>query len=136
VLPEPLRRLREASILHTWGRGLRDDRASVESQQTFLARAITRRLADVARVHLPSSAIDLDLGVTHGAASAEGDGRGLQVRVPPSWLTSVWVPGLESRGGGFVIAADASGSLEVVRWVHDGDDGWEVVVSREPEGGD
>jgi hypothetical protein len=134
VLPEPLRRLREASILHTWGRGLRDDRASAASQEAFLRRAITRKLADVAKVHLPSSTIELDLGVAHGRAEAEGDGRGLRVRVPPSWLTSVWVPGLESRGGGFVLAAELGGSLDVVRWVPDGDGGWEVVVSREPDG--
>lgn len=133
VLPEPLRRLREASILHTWGRALRDDRAGAESQQAFLARAINRRVGDVARVHLPSSDIELDLGVAHGPATAEGDGRGLHVRVRPSWLTSVWVPGLESRGGGFVIAADPRGLLDVVRWRPDGDGGWEVVVSREPD---
>lgn len=133
VLPEPLRRLREASILHTWGRGLRDDRAGAESQQAFLARAITRRLGDVAKVHLPAPTIALDLGLAHGAAVAEGDGRGLHVRVPPSWLTTVWVPGLESRGGGFVIAADPSGALDVVRWLPDGEGGWEVVVSREPD---
>ena len=134
VLPEPLRRLREASILHTWGRGLRDDRARLESQQAFLDRAISRRLADVARLHLPSPHIALDLGVAHGSATAEGDGRSLLVRVAPSWLTSVWVPGLESRGGGFVIAAQPGGALDVVRWVPDGDGGWEVVVSREPDG--
>lgn len=135
VLPEPLRRLREASILHTWGRGLRDDRSSMESQQTFLARAITRRLGEVAKVHLPSPAVQLDLAVGFGAAEAEGDtaaGR-VRVRVPPAWLTSVWVPGLESRGGGFVIAAGPGGTLDVVRWVPDGDGGWEVAVSREPE---
>ena len=135
VLPEPLRRLREVSILHTWGRGLRDDRAGVESQQAFLARAISRRVGDVAKVHLPSPVIELDVGVTHGAPVAEGDRRSLHVRVPASWLTTVWVPGLESRGGGFVIAADANGVLDVVRWAPDGDGGWEVVVSREPDGG-
>ena len=133
VLPEPLRRLREASILHTWGRGLRDQRAGAESQTVFLARAVTRRLAEVARVHLPSSAIELDLGVSHGPPIAEGDGRTLHVRVPPSWLTSVWVPGLESRGGGFVVAADERGALDVVRWMPDGDGGWEAVVTREPD---
>jgi hypothetical protein len=136
VLPEPLRRLREASILHTWGRGLRDERAGVESQATFLARAISRRLGDVAKLHLPSPAVALEVELSHGPATAEGDDRGLHVRVPPSWLTTVWVPGLESRGGGFVIAADGRGVLDVVRWVHDGDGGWEVIVSREPEADD
>lgn len=133
VLPEPLRRLREASILHTWGRGLRDDRAGRESQQVFLARAITRRVTDAVKVHLPSPAIELDIGVTHGPAVAEGDGRRLHVRVAPSWLTTVWVPGLESRGGGFVLSVDHRWTLDVARWAPDGDGGWEVVVSREPD---
>ena len=134
VLPEPLRRLREASILHTWGRGLRDDRAGALSQTTFLARAITRRLGDVVKLHLPSPVIDLELDVGHGPAMAEGDRHGLHVRVPPAWLTTVWVPGLESRGGGFVIAAAPDGVLDVVRWSPDGEGGWDVVVSREPVG--
>jgi hypothetical protein len=132
VLPEPLRRLREVSILETWGRGLRDDRASSSTQAAFLERAVARRLGDVVKVHLPSPAIAFDLRVSHGTAVAEGDATGLCVRVAPDWLTSVWVPGLESRGGGFVIAADGDGALDVVRWVPDGDGGWEVAVSREP----
>ena len=134
VLPEPLRRLREASILHTWGRGLRDDRAGAASQSTFLQRAIVRRLGDVVKLHLPTPAVNVELEVGHGAPAAAGDGCRLEVRVPPVWLTSVWVPGLESRGGGFVIAAGPDGTLDVVRWVPDGDGGWETVVSREPDG--
>jgi hypothetical protein len=134
VLPEPLRRLREASILHTWGRGLRDDRAGSDSQSSFLERSIVRRVRDVARLHLPSASIELDLAVSHDAPSADVVGTTLRVRVRPSWLTDVWVPGLESRGGGLVLDATPGGVLDVARWVPDGEGRWEIVVSREPPG--
>ena len=131
VLPEPMRRLREVSILHTWGRGLRDDRARHESQASFLGRAISRRLGDVARAHLPSLDIAVEVSVQHGPPAIEGERGLLRVCVPPTWLTTVWVQGLESRGGGFVLGADDDGALQVVRWGPDGEGGWEPFVSRE-----
>ncbi len=47
VLPEPLRRMREASVLHTWGRGLREPGASARAQRDFLERAVARRVRDL-----------------------------------------------------------------------------------------
>jgi hypothetical protein len=140
VLPEPLRRLREASILHTWGRGLRDDRAGRESEADFLARAIRRRVRDV---------IDRDLRVLGGRAEADvrvevGDGvdprrshgRALGARaeielfVRPTWLTTVWVAGVESWCGGLVLELDGEGA-DVARWEADDDGGLSLVVARE-----
>jgi hypothetical protein len=134
VLPEPLRRLREVSILHTWGRGLRDGRASAETQGAFLDRATGSRVVDAARLHVPVPALPVAVAVG-GCAAVEGDHHGLVVQVRPDWLTRVWVPGLESRGGGFVIDASPDGVLDVVRWAPDGDGGWEPIVSREPDAG-
>jgi hypothetical protein len=140
VLPEPLRRLREASILHTWGRGLRDDRAGRESQADFLARAVRRRVRDV---------VERDLRVVGGRGPAEirievGDdaepraSRGVagvdvarvEVFVRPSWLTTVWVPGVESWCGGLVVGLDAGGA-DVARWEPDDDGRLSLVVARE-----
>jgi hypothetical protein len=140
VLPEPLRRLREASILHTWGRGLRDDRAGRESESDFLARAVRRRVRDV---------IDRDLRVLGGRAQADvrvevaadvdprsSRGRAganaaeVELFVRPSWLTTVWVAGVESWCGGLVVSLDATGA-DVARWEVDGDGGLVLVVARE-----
>ncbi len=53
-----------------------------------------------------------------------------QVRVPSTWLTSVWVSGLESWRGDVTLAAQGRrpDAVEVARWEPDGDGGWELVV--------
>ncbi|HUP86110.1 MAG TPA: hypothetical protein VM143_10630 [Acidimicrobiales bacterium] len=134
VLPEPLRRLREASILHTWGRGLREDRARDASQQAFLERAIVRRVRDVARLHVPKASITVDVLVVDDPPFAEAVGATMRIGVRSTWLTRVWVPGLESRGGGLVLDATTEGALDVARWTPDGEGAWEIVVSREASG--
>jgi hypothetical protein len=146
VLPEPLRRLREASVLHTWGRGLRDAGAGAESQQQFLERAVARRLRDVAvprarRVARPWAPehIDVDVaddGAVLASGTADDDGLALTLRVPPSWLTSVWVRELDEWGAG--VTLDVVGQppvlLVVARWQPDGDGGWVLEAGEEPVG--
>jgi hypothetical protein len=143
VLPEPLRRLREASILHTWGRGLRDDRAGRESEADFLARAIRRRVRDVVdrdlRVLAGRTAGDVRIEVAADAdprassGHASSDGARVEIFVRPSWLTTVWVAGVESWCGGLAVALDADGA-DVARWEPDGDGGLSLVVAREDVG--
>jgi hypothetical protein len=139
VLPEPLRRMREVSILHTWGRGLRDDRAGRESEADFLARAIRRRVRDVLDRDLRVLggrwadvriivADDVDPSASSGRAGAERAEVELFVR--PSWLTTVWVAGVESWAGGVVLALDADGA-DVARWGADDDGALVLTVGRE-----
>ena len=140
VLPEPLRRLREASILHTWGRGLRDDRAGRESEADFLARAIRRRVRDVVdrdlRILGGRSGADVrivvdddaDPSASHGRAGAAGAEVELFVR--PSWLTTVWVAGAESWNGGLALELDAD-HAHVARWEPDDAGGLSLVVDHE-----
>lgn len=137
VLPEPLRRLREASILHTWGRGLRADRIAEETQAQFLARTITRKVRDVALVTSPwPRQLRVAVQVVDGEPSANvlsidsGVERGILVQVRPSWLTHVWVPGLESIGDGLVLDLDGD-DFDVAKWEVAPDGAWEVVVQRE-----
>lgn len=129
VLPEPLRRLREASVLHTWGRGLRDPAASGEAQRAFLERAISRRLRDLLVRQLRPLGVGRNADVTvaiGGEATAEGRCQGdeawVRAEVPVGWLTAVWVSGLETWGGDVVLAvADRRpSSLDVARWHRDG----------------
>ena len=137
VLPEPLRRLREASVLHTWGRGLRDEAASADAQRAFLERAVARRVRELLVRQLRPLGADREAGldVAVGAeVEAEGRCEGTravaQVRVPASWLTSVWVSGLETWRGDVVLAVpDRRPSwLEVVQWVPDGEGGHDLAV--------
>jgi hypothetical protein len=137
VMPEPLRRLREASVLHTWGRGLRDPIASDDAQRDFLERAVRRRVRDLLVHQLRplgaerSAELDVAIG---GAVEAEGRCEGTRawarVRVPVTWLTRVWVSELETwRGDVVLAAADRSPTaLDVARWVADGDGGHDLVV--------
>jgi hypothetical protein len=138
VLPEQLRRLREASVLHTWGRGLREPTASDEAQRAFLERSITRRVRDllVRQLRPLGAERDAALDVAIGDhAEAEGRCEGTQawarVRVPVGWLTGVWVSGLETWQGDVVLdAADRRPtSLDVVRWVPEAG-GYDLVVTR------
>ena len=137
VLPEPLRRLREASVLHTWGRGLREPTASGDAQRAFLERSITRRVRDllVRQLRPLGADRDNDLDVAIGDhPEAEGRCEGARawarVRVPVGWLTGVWVSGLETWQGDVVL--DAAGrrpsALDVARWVPDGG-GYDLVVT-------
>jgi hypothetical protein len=134
-LPEPLRRLREASVLHTWGRGLRDSGDTADVQRAFFERAVANRIRDLLRRSLrPLGAhLDAELDVSVGVdVEAEGRHEGTQawarVRVPATWLTSVWVSELETWRGEVVLAvADRSPTwLDVARWEPDG----ELVVAR------
>jgi hypothetical protein len=132
VLPEPLRRLREASVLHTWGRGLREPVASEEAQRDFLQRAIRRRLRDLVLRQLRPLGADrhaevevrvddgLDLRATGRCVGAQAV---VEVDVPTSWLTDVWVPGLETWRGEVVlgVADRRPSALDVVRWWRDDD---------------
>lgn len=129
VLPEPLRRLREASVLHTWGRGLRDPVASDHAQRAFLERAVARRVRDllVRQLRPLGVARDADVSVAIGTdVAAEGrceNGRAwVRAEVPVGWMTGVWVSGLETWGGDVVLAAAdrRPNSLEVARWCRDG----------------
>jgi hypothetical protein len=122
VLPERLRRLREASVLHTWGRGLRDRVAGTETQAAFLDRAISRRVRDLVEEQGPSG-IDVEV-VVADAVEVEGT----RVAVTREWLTSVWVQGLERAAREGVVLAIRDGEADVVRWAHDGDD-WLLVMS-------
>lgn len=140
VLPEPLRRLREASVLHTWGRGLRDEAASEDAQRTFLERAIARRVRDLlVRQLRPLGAdrtADLDVAVAGDGGGVEAEGRCegtravVRVRVPPRWLTSVWVSQLETWWGDVVLAVPdrRPSSLAVARWVADGAGGHDLTL--------
>lgn len=146
-LPEPLRRLREASILHTWGRGLRDDRAGGQAQEDFLERAVARRVRDLIDPQLfavygtwPSDR-DVEVVVAadpttaiavSGRASLEGIGA--VIELPASWITSVWVPGLEVLRGGLLLDIDrrAPASALVARWSADGEGGWLLAADWEP----
>jgi hypothetical protein len=144
VLPEPLRRLREASILHTWGRGLRDDRAGRESEADFLARAVRRRVRDVIErdLRVLGGRVEADVRVEVGDAvdprrshgRAGGRRAEIELFVRPSWLTTVWVAGVESWCGGLVLDLDADGA-DVARWEPDDDGdgkgGLVLVVARE-----
>jgi hypothetical protein len=121
VLPERLRRLREASVLHTWGRGLRDRAAGTETQAAFLDRAIARRVRDLIAERGPSG-VDVEVGVAD-----EVGVEGTHVTVTRDWLTRVWVPGLERAGDGVVLAIH-DGQADVVNWAHDGDE-WLLVMS-------
>lgn len=132
VLPEPLRRLREASVLHTWGRGLREPVASEEAQREFLHRAVKRRLRDlVVRSLRPLGAdrhAEVAVEVADGAdvrarGRCEGTRAVVELTVPTSWLTDVWVPVLETWRGEVVVAvADRTPSaLDVLRWWRDDD---------------
>jgi hypothetical protein len=147
VLPEPLRRLREASVLHTWGRGLREPVASEEAQRDFLQRAIRRRLRDlVLRQLRPLGAerhADVEVQVDDGlevraSGRCEGTRARVALAVPTSWLTDVWVPGLETWRGDVVLAvADRRPSaLDVIRWWRDVDvdeaPAYELVVVTVP----
>jgi hypothetical protein len=122
VLPERLRRLREASVLHTWGRGLRDRTAGTETQAAFLDRAIARRVRDLIAERGPSG-VDIEVVVAEAVAV-----EGRRVAVTRDWLTRVWVPGLERDGDGVVLAVAEDGTAAVVTWAHDGDE-WLLVVS-------
>lgn len=130
VLPEPLRRLREASVLHTWGRGLRDPVASDEAQQAFLERALARRVRDllVRQLRPIGGHGNADVAVAVGdevdvQGRCEGSVAIVRVRVPPTWLTTVWVSELETWGGDVVLAAGdrRPSSIDVARWLPDGD---------------
>lgn len=140
VLPEPLRRLREASVLHTWGRGLREPTASSDAQRDFLERSIVRRVRDllVRQLRPLGADRDADLDIAVGArAEAEGRCEGTKawarVRVPVGWLTGVWVSGLETWQGEVVLdAADRRPtSVDVARWEPDGAGHDLVLVTRE-----
>jgi hypothetical protein len=124
VLPERLRRLREASVLHTWGRGLRDRTAGTETQAAFLDRAIARRVRELVAGRGPSG-VDVEV-VVADAVEVEGT----RLAVTRDWLTRVWVQGRElAAPDGVVLALDGGeGEPAVVRWAHDGDD-WLLVVS-------
>jgi len=121
ALPEPLRRLREASVLHTWGRGLRNADAGGAAQSAFLERAIARRVRDLlvdCGTGVPTDAVEVVV-----ARELDVDGTRLAVRA--SWLAEVWVPGLEypPHGDGVVvgIAGCAGGEtvLDVATWAPD-----------------
>jgi hypothetical protein len=132
VLPEPLRRLREASVLHTWGRGLREPVASEDAQREFLARAVRRRVRDLlARQLRPLGAdrearidvvVDGDVEV-RANGRCEGSAAMVEVQVPTSWLTDVWVSGVETWRGEVVLAVSdrRPTTLDLVRWVRDDD---------------
>lgn len=147
VLPEALRRLREASILHTWGRGLRDGRAGGDAQEDFLERAVARRIRDLIDPQLfavygtwPQDrdvdvVIDRDPGApisVSGRASLEGIGA--VIAIPAAWITSVWVPGLEVLRGGLLLDVDhhPPASALVARWSADGEGGWILAADWEP----
>jgi hypothetical protein len=130
VLPEPLRRLREASVLHTWGRGLRDPVASDEAQRAFLERAVARRVRDllVRQLRPIGGQGNADVAVAVGDdvdvhGRCEGAVAVVRVRVTPAWLTTVWVSELETWGGDVVLAASdrRPSSIDVARWLPDGD---------------
>ncbi len=139
VLPEPLRRLREASLLHTWGRGLRDPRASDDAQRHVLERAIARRLRDLLTSQLrplgvhTKAALDVAVG-----PKVEVEGRCVagsavaRVRVPAAWITEVWVSGLETWEGHVVLAASdrRPSSLDLARWLPDDEGGWTLELER------
>jgi len=146
VLPEPLRRLREASVLHTWGRGLRAG-ASVdadESQATFLDRSIARRVRDVFEPQARAAAgplarreIDVAVGEEGPAAEGRADDAlvAARVRVERSWLTDVWVRGLEDWDGGLLLAWPAGAPHALVaRWRADGEGGACLEMAAEPVG--
>ena len=129
-LPEPLRRLREASVLHTWGRGLRDTGDTVDVQRAFFERAVANRVRDLLRRSLRPLGVDRDaeLDVEVGDhVEAEGRYEGTKawarVRVPATWLTSVWVSELETWRGEVVLAAAdrEPTALQVARWEPEGD---------------
>jgi hypothetical protein len=132
VLPEPLRRLREASVLHTWGRGLREPVASEDAQREFLARAVRRRVRDLlARQLRPLGAdrearidvvVDGDVEV-RANGRCEGSAAMVEDQVPTSWLTDVWVSGVERWRGEVVLAVSdrRPTTLDLVRWVRDDD---------------
>jgi hypothetical protein len=128
VLPEPLRRMREASVLHTWGRGLRDRTAGSQTQAAFLDRAIARRVHDLLVEGGPDVEVDVTTGGDVGAEVA-----GTSVRVSREWLTRVWVQGIERRECGGVVVGVHDAAADVVRWVHDGDQ-WQLSVSTEAVG--
>lgn len=147
LLPEPLRRMREVSLLRTWGRGLREASAGAASQGRFLERALVRRVRDLAVAQLRAacgsrwSDDDVVVEVVEGgAASAVGAATAteahLHLVVPTSWLAEVWVPGLEACRGGLVLEAFPPGSrarsVAVARWSADGAGGWELRVTEEP----
>lgn len=147
VLPEPLRRMREVSILHTWGRGLRDGRAGNDAQDDFLERAVARRIRDLIDPQLfavygtwPHDR-DVDVVINpdrsapisvSGRASLEGIDAVLEI--PVTWITSVWVPGLEVLRGGLLLDVDrrTPASALVARWLADGEGGWILVADWEP----
>jgi len=137
VLPEPLRRLREASVLHTWGRGLREPTSSKEAQRVFLERAIARRVRDllVRQLRPVGGHGNADVAVALGDdvevhGRCEGAVAVVRVRVPPRWLTTVWVSELETWGGDVVLAAAdrRPSSLEVARWLPDGDGHFDLAL--------
>ncbi len=139
VLPEALRRMREVSILHTWARGLRDDRAGAAAQDDFLDRAVARRVRDLVDPQLfavyGTWPLERDVDVVinpdpdapisvSGRASTEGIGA--VIELPVTWITSVWVPGLEVLRGGLLLDVDRRppASAMVARWRPDGEGGW------------
>lgn len=137
VLPESLRRLREASVLHTWGRGLRDPVASDEAQQAFLERAIARRVRDllVRQLRPLGGHGNADVAVAVGddvevQGRCEGPVAVVRVRVPTSWLTTVWVSELETWRGDVVLAAPdrRPSAVDVARWLPDGDGGHDLAL--------
>lgn len=139
VLPEPLRRLREASVLHTWGRGLRDTGDVADVQRTFFERAVVRRVEDLLRRQLRPLGADrtaeLDIAI---GDRVEAEGRcedttaWARVRIPSTWLTSVWVSELETWQGDVVLwAADrAPTALDVAQWQADGPRAHELAAVR------
>lgn len=140
VLPEPLRRLREAGVLHTWGRGLREPSASDQAQRAFLERSITRRVRDLLVRQLRPLGADRDAEIDVGIGDhpeaegrCEGTNAWARVRVPIGWLTGVWVSGLETWQGDVVLdAADRQPSaIAVARWEPDGG-GHDLVVRTSP----
>ena len=136
VLPEPLRRLREASVLHTWGRGLRDPVASDEAQRRFLERSIVQRVRLLLVRQLRPLGADRDAEVdvaigepAEASGRCEGARAVVRVRVPVGWLSGAWVSGLETWRGDVVLAAHdrRPSSLEVARWVPE-DGGHDLVL--------
>lgn len=139
VLPEPLRRLREASVMHTWGRGLREPTSSAEAQRAFLERAVARRVRDllVRQLRPVGGHGNADVAVAVGddvevEGRCEGAVAVVRVRVPPRWLTTVWVSELETWGGDVVLTAvdRRPSALEVARWLPDGDGHHDLALVR------
>ena len=151
-LPEPLRRLRELTMVHTWARGLRTlaraDRAA--AAERFLVGSLRRRAR--AALETDVRAIARAMGSVAGpiieieclAAGESPWARGrvepsraaLAVGLPATWLRDVWARQITMIGPAAVLdarraPADADdATVTLLRWMPDGPRQWLATTER------